>query len=132
MRPFFVIWTGQAFSLLGSQLVQFALVWWLTQTTGSATVLAFASMTSLLPAILLSPFAGALVDRWNRRIVMIIADAVIALATVALAVLYKQNVVQVWHIFALMFIRAVGGEFHWPAMLASTTLMVPKLRGDIW
>jgi DHA3 family macrolide efflux protein-like MFS transporter len=114
MRPFFVIWTGQAFSLLGSQLVQFALVWWLTQTTGSATVLAFASMTSLLPAIL------------------IVADAVIALATVALAVLYKQNVVQVWHIFALMFIRAVGGEFHWPAMLASTTLMVPKLRGDIW
>jgi DHA3 family macrolide efflux protein-like MFS transporter len=126
MRPFFVIWTGQAFSFLGSQLVQFALIWWLTWTTGSATVLAFASVTSLLPAILIGPFAGALVDRWNRRIVMIVADAVIALATVALAVIYKQDVVQVWHIFALMFIRAVGGEFHWPAMLASTTLMVPK------
>jgi len=126
MRPFFVIWTGQAFSLLGSQLVQFALVWWLTQTTGSATVLAFASMTSLLPAILISPFAGALVDRWNRRIVMIVADAVIVLATVVLAVLFRRNVVQVWHIYALAFIGATAGEFHWPAMLASTTLMVPE------
>lgn len=126
MWPFFIIWTGQAFSFLGSQLVQFALIWWLTWTTGSATVLAFASMTSLLPALLISPFAGALVDRWNRRIVMIVADAVIALATVALAVLYKQNLVQVWHIYTLMFIRATAGGFHWPAILATTTLMVPK------
>ena len=126
MWPFFIIWTGQALSFLGSQLVQFALIWWLTWTTGSATVLAFASMTSLLPALLISPFAGALVDRWNRRIVMIVADAVIALATVALAVLYKQNLVQVWHIYTLMFIRATAGGFHWPAILATTTLMVPE------
>ena len=67
MRPFFLIWTGQAFSLLGSQLVQFSLIWWLTQTRGSATVLATASLVALLPSIVIGPFAGALVDRWDRR-----------------------------------------------------------------
>jgi DHA3 family macrolide efflux protein-like MFS transporter len=124
--PFFTIWTGQAFSLLGSQLVQFALVWWLTQTTGSATVLAIASMVAVLPQVFLSPIAGALIDRWNRRMVMIIADGVIALAVVVLAVLYALDAVQVWHIYLLMLVRAAGGAFHWPAMKASTTLMVPE------
>jgi MFS family permease len=72
---FFTIWSGQALSLVGSALVQFALVWWLTVETGSATVLAMASLVALLPQIVLSPFVGALVDRWNRRLVMIVADA---------------------------------------------------------
>jgi DHA3 family macrolide efflux protein-like MFS transporter len=124
--PFFTIWTGQAVSLLGSQLVQFALVWWLTQTTGSATVLAIATMMAVLPQVFLSPIAGALIDRWNRRLVMMIADGVIALALVVLAVLYALDAVQVWHIYLLMLIRAAGGAFHWPAMQASTTLMVPQ------
>ena len=126
MVPFFTIWSAQAFSLLGSHLVQFALVWWLTMTTGSATVLAFATLVALLPQIFLSPFAGALVDRWNRRLVLIVADAGIALATVVLAVLYASGVVQVWHVYALMLIRAAGGAFHWPTMQASTTMMVPE------
>jgi len=124
--PFFTIWTGQALSWLGSALVQFALVWWLTQTTGSATVLALASMMAVLPRIFVSPFAGALVDRWNRRIVMIVADGLIALALVVLAGLYALDAAQVWHIYVLMFLRAVGGAFHWPAMQASTTLLVPE------
>jgi hypothetical protein len=79
--PFFTLWTGQAFSLLGSRIVQFALVWWLTDLTGSATVLATATMVALVPEIVLSPIAGAYVDRWNRRVVMIIADGLIALAS---------------------------------------------------
>jgi DHA3 family macrolide efflux protein-like MFS transporter len=126
MRPFFVVWAGQACSLLGSQLVQFALIWWLTDNTGSATVLAMASLVGLLPQIIGGPFAGALVDRWNRRLVLIVADGAIALATALLALLYGLGVVQVWHIYALLFVRAAGGAFHWPAMQASTTLMVPK------
>jgi DHA3 family macrolide efflux protein-like MFS transporter len=125
LTSFFVIWTGQAFSLVGSQLVQFALVWWLTKTTGSATVLAFATMMALLPQILLGPIAGALVDRWDRRRVLILADGSIALATIVLATLYALDLVQVWHIYALMFVRSAGAAFHWPAMQASTTLMVP-------
>jgi len=126
MKPFLIIWIGQAFSLLGSQLVQFALVWWLTRTTGSATMLALATLAALLPQILIGPFAGALVDRWSRRRVMIVADIAIALATLGLAVLFWLNVAQVWNIYVLLLIRATGAAFHWPAMQASTPLMVPQ------
>jgi DHA3 family macrolide efflux protein-like MFS transporter len=124
--PFFTIWTGQAFSLVGSRVVQFALVWWLTQLTGSATVLATATMVALIPEIFLGPIAGAYVDRWNRRIVMIVADGMIALASLWLAYLFWMDATQVWHVYVIMLVRAVGGSFHWPAMQASTSLMVPK------
>ena len=123
---FFTIWTGQAFSLIGSRVVQFALVWWLTQLTGSATVLATASIVALVPEIILAPLAGAYVDRWNRRIVMIVADGMIALASLWLAYLFWIDATQVWHVYVIMLVRAVGGSFHWPAMQASTSLMVPK------
>jgi DHA3 family macrolide efflux protein-like MFS transporter len=123
---FFTIWTGQAFSLIGSRVVQFALVWWLTQLTGSATVLATASMVALIPEIVLSPIAGAYVDRWNRRMVMIVADGMIALASLWLAYLFWVEAAQVWHVYVIMLGRAVGGSFHWPAMQASTSLMVPE------
>ena len=124
--PFFTIWAGQAASLLGSQLVQFALIWWLTKATGSATVLATATLVGLLPQVVLGPVTGALVDRWNRRVIMIVADSVIALATVALAILFLTGNIQFWNIYVLMFVRGAAGGFHWPAMQASTSLMVPK------
>jgi MFS transporter, DHA3 family, macrolide efflux protein len=123
--PFFTIWTGQAVSLLGSMLVSFSLIWWLTKTTGSATVLATASLVGLLPQIFLGPIVGTLVDRWNRRMVMIIADSVIALATAVLAYLFLTDQVQIGHVYLLMAIRSIAGGFHWPAMTASTSLMVP-------
>lgn len=124
--PFFTIWTGQLFSLIGSHLVQFALVWWLTQTTGSATVLATATLVAILPGVVLGPFAGALVDRWNRRKVMIVADGFVALVSAWLAYLFWTGSMSVWHVYVAMLARALGGAFHWPSMQASTSLMVPK------
>lgn len=124
--PFITLFAGQALSLFGSALVQFALVWWLTQTTGSATVLALASLAAVLPNVLLSPVAGVLVDRWPRRQVMMVADALVALATVALAVLFYLGAVQIWHVYLALLIRAAAGTFQYPAMSASTSLMVPK------
>jgi DHA3 family macrolide efflux protein-like MFS transporter len=123
---FFTIWIGQAFSLVGSALVRFALIWWLTEQTGSATVLTTATMVSMLPFIGLAPFSGALVDRWNRRWVMVISDAVIALLTALLAYLFWVGTAQVWHVYAVLFLRSFGGVFQSPAMQASTSLMVPK------
>ena len=123
---FFTIWTGQAFSLFGSQLVQFALIWWLAQKSGSATILAIATLAGMLPQIVLGPFAGALVDRWNRRIIMIVADGSIALVTLLLAWLFATGRVQIWHVYTIVALRALGGAFHFPAMTASTPLMVPK------
>jgi len=123
---FFTIWFGQAFSILGSQIVQFALIWWLTVKTGSATVLTFSSIAGIVPQVLLAPLAGALVDRWNRRITMMVADGVGAVAAGVLAGLFALGWVQVWHVFVILFIRSCSGAFHWPAMQASTSLMVPK------
>ncbi|MGH2582198.1 MAG: MFS transporter [Anaerolineales bacterium] len=125
-RSFLTVWVGQAFSLFGSALVQFALIWYLTQETGSATVLATASLVGMLPQIVLGPFAGPWVDRLNRRRIIIVADSFIAFATLVLALLFYFQVVQVWHIYGLMFFRSLGGTFHHPAFSASTSLMVPK------
>lgn len=123
---FFTIWIGQQLSLFGTAIAQFALVWWLTQRTGSATVLATASLAALLPSVLLGPFAGALVDRWNRRRVMLVADSLIALFSLALALLFWAGKAEVWHIYLVKVVRALGGAFHGPAVTASVSLMVPK------
>ena len=86
--PFFTIWIGQQFSLVGSSVLQFALVWWLTQLTGSATVLAMATMMWVIPQVFLGPIVGAYVDRLNRRVVMIVADGLIALVALWLAYMF--------------------------------------------
>lgn len=125
-RRFYTLWTGQALSLLGSQLVQFAIIWYLTQETNSATTLAIASMMGLLPQVLLSPFIGTWVDRGNRRLIMIFADATVAIATLALAILFSLGVQQIWHIYLVLFIRSVAGGFHQSAFGASVVLLVPK------
>jgi DHA3 family macrolide efflux protein-like MFS transporter len=122
---FFTIWGGQALSILGSQLVQFALIWHLTVQTGSATVLATATLVGMLPNVVLGPFIGTLVDRRNRRWIMLIADSIVALATLLLVALFALDVVEVWHIFAVLFIRSLASTFHGNAMSASTSLMVP-------
>jgi DHA3 family macrolide efflux protein-like MFS transporter len=113
-------------SWVGSQVAMFALIWWLTDKTGSATVLATATMVSMLPQIVLGPIAGVYVDRWNRRITMIVADGSIALVSLALAYLFWSGQAEIWHIYVVMMARALGGMFHWPAMQSSTALMVPK------
>lgn len=125
---FFTIWTGQAFSLFGSQLVQFALVWWLTEKTGSGVVLTMATMAAVLPQVLLGPFVGALIDRWDRRVTMIAADGVVALSTLGLAAVFALGLARVEFVYAALFVRSIGGGVHWPAMRASTSLMVPEAQ----
>lgn len=126
LRPFFLIWSGQAVSLLGSQVAQFALIWWLTLETGSGTVLAAATFLGLVPQVVLGPLAGALIDRWNRQRILIVADGVIALVSLGLAVLFWRDAASTWHVLAALLIRAVASAFHQPTMAASTSLMVPK------
>jgi DHA3 family macrolide efflux protein-like MFS transporter len=125
-RRFFTIWTGQQLSLIGSMLGGFALVWYLTRTTGSAVVLATATLMEMLPRIVVGPFVGALVDRWDRRAVMIVADSIVALFSAWLAYLFWANALQIWHVYLIMGVRSIGSAFHWPAMSASTSLMVPE------
>jgi DHA3 family macrolide efflux protein-like MFS transporter len=125
-RPFLTIWGGQVFSILGSNLVNFALVWWLTTKTGSAAVLATSTIVLYLPRIFLGPFIGALVDRWNRRLIMIVADGFVASGVLVLAYLFWRGSIQIWHVYVIMAMRSLGGTFHFPAMYSSTSLMVPE------
>ena len=125
MRPFFIIWTGQAVSIFGSALVQFALIWYLTVQSRSAMVLTLATLVQMLPRTVLGPFVGVWIDRWNRRYVMQTADALTASVTIVLAVLFYLGMVQIWHIYVLLFAAALGQTMHSSAFTASTTLMVP-------
>jgi len=123
---FFTIWFGQSFSMLGSHLVGFAFVWYLTEQTGSATVLTLGTLMQVLPSVVIGPFAGALVDRWNRKLVMVLFDSITALFTFFVALMFAFDRAQIWHIMLVMFIRSACGQFQWAAMTVSTTLMVPK------
>ena len=124
-RPFFTIWSGQAVSLLGSSLAGFALVWWLASTSKSATVLAGATLMMILPQVVLGPLMGALVDRWNRRVVMMAVDGGIALLSLGLAGLFWTGRARFGYVYAVMLLRAVGQVIHMLAMQAATPLMVP-------
>ncbi len=126
MRPFFILWGGQAISALGSQVVQFGLIWWLTIETGSAAVLATASLVGLLPQIVLGPFIGAAVDRWNRKQILFAADSVTAIASLILAYWFYAGSVQVWQVYVILLVRAIGAGFHTPTMTSTTSLMVPE------
>lgn len=128
LRAFWTIWGGQAVSLAGSQAVQFALIWWLTVQTRDARILTLATALGLLPQVVLGPLIGVFVDRWNRKKIMWIADAGVALAAAGLAFLFASGRANPVQVLILLFLRALGAAFHAPAMLASTTLMVPPSR----
>jgi len=126
MQVFFVIWLGQLVSLVGSGLTGFALGLWVYQRSGSVTQFAFIALFTVLPNILLSPVAGVLVDRWDRRWTMILSDAGAALSTLAVAILFLTNHLEVWHIYLAAATSSACSAFQVPAYLALITLLVPK------
>ena len=123
---FFSIWVGQQLSWIGSRAGGFALVWWLTRETGSAQVLATATMGIIVPMVVLGPIAGAYIDRWNRRLTILIADTSIAFVSLLLAYLFWSGQMQIWHVYLVIVARSIGGTFHGPAIGASTTMLVPE------
>lgn len=125
-RVFAIIWTGQFLSIQTSSIVNFAIVLWLSLETGSAEVLAFATMAALLPQSVLGLFTGIFIDRWKRKRVMIMADSFIAFCTLILAVLFYFDLAKISHIYVLLALRSVGSAFHMPAMQASVPLLAPK------
>lgn len=126
MRPFFTIWLGQLVSLIGSGLTGFALSVWIFDQTGRATPFALTVLFANLPRILLSPVAGPLVDRWNRRRVMVAADSGSALVTVMALLLLGSGQLAVWHIYLIASLNALFGAFQEPAYTASVTMLVPR------
>ncbi len=126
MTGFILIAIGQAISLIGSGMTNFAIVIWAWEMTGQATTLALAGFFGFAPMVLMSPFAGALVDRWNRKLVMAISDLAAGLGTIVLFTLYLTDNLQVWHLYVLGAFVGVFQAFQWPAFSAAISVMIPK------
>jgi MFS family permease len=123
---FFVVWLGQLVSLLGSAMTRFAITIWAYQETESALVLATVGFFAFGPSVVLSPVAGALVDRFNRKRIMAIADSGAAVSTLLLLLLYSTGNLEIWHLYVAGFINGVFDSFQFPAFSASVTMLVPK------
>lgn len=126
MRVFTLIWFGQMLSLMGSSLTNFALGVWIYEETGSVTQFALISLFTTMPLILFSPIAGALVDRLERRWVMIISDSGAGISTFVLAFLFAIGRLEFWHICLITALSSIFSAFQLPAYSAATTLIVPK------
>ena len=125
-RSYILFWLGQLVSLLGSSIAGFVIIWWITLQTESAVYLSIASLVGFAPIVILSPIAGVLADRWNRKGLIATADLLQALTTVALIFLFWSNVVSIWIILVLLGLRGVFQAFHMPTVSAIVPTMIPK------
>ncbi len=126
LLAFGIVWFGQVISFIGSGMSSFALGVWVYQKTGSVTQFALTSLFIVLPRVVLGPLAGALVDRWDRRHVMILSDAGGGLSILAIGLLSLAGRLEIWHIYLAIFASGIFDTLRWPAMTAATTQLVPK------
>lgn len=123
---FTLVWAGQVLSLLGSAMSWFAFTIWAWQVTGQATALALVSFFSFGPTLLFSPLAGVLVDRWNRKLVMMLSDLATGMGTVVVWLLYVTGQLQIWHLYGVAVVAGTFQAFQFPAYSAAVTMMLPK------
>lgn len=125
-RVFAIIFTGQLFSTLSSYVVGYAVIFWLSVETRSAEVLAYATIASLLPQMVLGLFTGVFVDRWNRKRTMIFSDLFVAFCTLIMSSLFWLTEPKIFYVYILLVLRSAGMAFHVPAMQASVPLLAPQ------
>ena len=121
-----MIWAGQFLSLLGTRMTNFALTIWAWQATGQATTLAMVQLFYFAPDVLLKPVAGALVDRWSRKLVMVLSDLAAGMGTVAIFLLLSADALQVWHLYAISAFMGMFQSFQFPAYSAAVSTMLKK------
>lgn len=126
LKVFVVVWFGQMISLLGTSITRFAVTLWAWELTGQATALSLAAFFGFVPIMLMSPLAGALVDRWNRKLVIMLSDFGAAGATLLLLLLSATGSLELWHIYLASFIAGLFEAFQFPAYSAAVTTMVDK------
>ncbi len=125
-KTFGIVWAGQLVSNLGSAMTGFGLGIWVYQETGSALQLALIVAAARVPMLLITPFAGALIDRWDRRRAMILADAGAAVGTLVTLVLIVAGALETWHLYLTLSFSGLFRAFQFPAYSAATTLLIPK------
>ena len=123
---FTLVWLGQLVSVLATQMSGFALSIWIYESTGSATALGLAQVFFITPFLIISPIAGAMVDRYDRKWMMALSDLSAGVATLALLALQAAGMLEIWHLYAAALLQGLGNAFQWPAYSAAISLMVPK------
>lgn len=126
MRGFLIFWFGQLVSLLGTQMSRFALTIWAWEITGQATALALVGFFSFAPVVLVSPLAGALVDRLPRKLVLMLSDLAAGLSTLAILLLYTTGNLEIWHLYVAGAFSGTFESFQFPAFSAAISTMLPK------
>ena len=126
MFGFTIVWLGQIVSVLSTNMSAFALTIWVFQKTGSATALGLVQVFFITPLLIITPFAGVMVDRHNRKLMMMISDSVAGTATIVILVLQAFGVLQVWHLYVAAIFQGLGNAFQWPAYSAAISTMIPK------
>ena len=126
MFGFTLVWLGQIISVLATNMSAFALTIWVFQKTGSATALGLMQVFFITPLLIITPFAGVLVDRHNRKIMMMVSDLTAGLATISILILQAFGVLEVWHLYAAAVFQGLGNAFQWPAYSAAISTMIPK------
>lgn len=126
MRGFILLWVGQFVSIFASRMTNFAITLWAWDLTGTATGLVLVGVIGYLPGVLISPLAGTLIDRWNRKLVLALSDAGAALSTAILLALFYSGKAEIWHLYATSALAGAFGAFQYPAYSAVVTTMLPK------
>ncbi|MBD5458535.1 MAG: MFS transporter [Lachnospiraceae bacterium] len=126
MRAFLVLWSTQSLSGLGSAMTGYALVIWSYTQKGSALMTALLMVSSYAPYVLLSIFAGALSDKWNKKATMLVCDTVAALTTVAMLILLERDALRIWHLYLINGINGLMNTVQQPASEVATTRILPK------
>ncbi|MFX0014352.1 MAG: MFS transporter [Promethearchaeota archaeon] len=126
LRGYIFFWIGQLISLLGSSVVQFSIIWWITVETGSEFILALSTFLGFGPTMLITPIAGVFVDRWSRKKLIATVDFFQAIATVGLILTFIIGIADIWFVLAIITLRGVFQAFHAPAVQAIIPLLVPK------
>ncbi len=126
MRAFLVVWAGQFVSILGTAMTSFALIFWVWEVTGSATALALMGVAAFGPTVIFSPIAGALVDRWNRKLTMVMADLGAGIGTSLILVLFLIGRLEVWYLYPIVAVQGAFSAFHFLAYSAAITMLVEK------
>lgn len=126
MRTFMIVWFGQIVSIIGSGLTSFALGVWVFERTGSATSFALIFLFTELPGLIISPYAGVIVDQYDRRKLMLLSDALAGVSTVVVALLVWADALAIWHIYLIVSVVSIGNAFQVPAYMASIPVLVPR------
>jgi MFS transporter, DHA3 family, macrolide efflux protein len=128
MTGFTIVWVGQLASLLGTSMTNFALTIWAFQQTGRATDLALIGFFFLVPLLIVSPMAGAIVDRNDRKFMMMVSDLASGIVTIIVLILYATGLLEVWHLYITAAVSGTFQTFQWPAYSAAISTMLPKAQ----